>query len=110
MVLESNYNVNFWQGTVTELVFDNNKVVGVKTDIGVVFLAKAVVLTNGTFLNGLMHFGQEKLSGGRIGERSSTGISQQLQALGFSTGRMKTGTPVRIDKRLFHSLDIDVSK
>lgn len=99
LVLESNYNVNFWQGTVTELVFDNNKVVGVKTDIGVVFLAKAVVLTNGTFLNGLMHFGQEKLSGGRIGERSSTGISQQLQALGFSTGRMKTGTPVRIDKR-----------
>ncbi len=105
IALEENKNIDFWQGSVIELLFDGNRVTGVKTEIGVEFLAKAVVLTNGTFLNGLLHFGQEKVSGGRISEPPSLGISDQLKSIGFSAGRMKTGTPVRIDKRT-----IDFSK
>jgi tRNA uridine 5-carboxymethylaminomethyl modification enzyme len=97
--LEKNSNVDFWQGTVTNLIFDGDKVVGVKTDLGVVFNSKTVVLTNGTFLNGLMHIGQQKLIGGRISEPNSLHISEQLFAKGFTVGRMKTGTPVRIDGR-----------
>jgi len=98
-------NLDFWQGTVNKLVFIDNVLCGVETEIGVVFKSKSVVLTNGTFLNGLMHFGTSKIHGGRISEFSSIGISEQLVSLGFSTGRMKTGTPVRIDKRT-----IDFSK
>lgn len=105
IALEENKNIDFWQGAVVELLFDGNSVTGVKTEIGVEFLAKAVVLTNGTFLNGLLHFGQEKVRGGRISEPPSIGLSDQLKKLGFTTGRMKTGTPVRIDKRT-----IDFSK
>jgi len=98
-------NLDFWQGTVNKLVFIDNVLCGVETEIDVVFKSKSVVLTNGTFLNGLMHFGTSKIRGGRISESSSIGISEQLVSLGFSTGRMKTGTPVRIDKRT-----IDFSK
>jgi tRNA uridine 5-carboxymethylaminomethyl modification enzyme len=98
-------NLDFWQGTVIKLVFNDNYLCGVETEIGVIFKSKSVILTNGTFLNGLMHFGTTKVRGGRISESSSVGISEQLVALGFSTGRMKTGTPVRIDKRT-----IDFSK
>lgn len=98
-------NLDFWQGTVIKLVFNDNSLCGVETEIGVVFKSKSVILTNGTFLNGLMHFGTTKVQGGRISESSSVGISEQLASLGFTTGRMKTGTPVRIDKRT-----IDFSK
>ena len=103
--LESLKNLDFWQGTVVKLVFDGNSVCGVETEIGVGFKCKSVILTNGTFLNGLMHFGASKVSGGRISEPPSFGITEQLANAGFKTGRMKTGTPVRIDKRT-----IDFSK
>ncbi len=98
-LLEKNKNIDFWQGMVTQLLFDNNKVVGVKTDLDISFNSKTVILTNGTFLNGLMHIGQHKLEGGRIAEPDSKHISEQLLDLGFKVGRMKTGTPVRIDGR-----------
>jgi len=104
-VLESHKNLDFWQGTVVKLVFNGDSVCGVETEIGVGFMAKSVILTNGTFLNGLMHFGNAKVSGGRISEPPSFGITEQLTQAGFKSGRMKTGTPVRIDKRT-----IDFSK
>ena len=97
--LQSNNNISFWQGTVVELLFESKTVIGVKTEIGVNFYSKSVVLTNGTFLNGLLHFGQKNMGGGRISEPASFGITEQLQALGLRVGRMKTGTPPRIDKR-----------
>lgn len=103
--LQSNRNINFWQGSVVELIIEDNNVKGVITEVGVKFYADAVILTNGTFLNGLMHIGQSKMKGGRISEPASYGISEQLQRLGFRTDRMKTGTPPRIDKRT-----IDFSK
>ena len=104
-ILEGEKNIDFWQGTVVELVFNENRVSGVITEVGVGFKSKCVVLTSGTFLNGLMHFGTSKIKGGRISEPSSLGITEQLKSLGFTAGRMKTGTPVRIDKRT-----IDFSK
>jgi tRNA uridine 5-carboxymethylaminomethyl modification enzyme len=97
--LEKNPNIDFWQGVVTELLFDKNRVTGVKTDLNIKFHAKSVVLTNGTFLNGLIHIGKNKIRGGRIAEPESKHISEQLYDLGFKVGRMKTGTPVRIDGR-----------
>ena len=105
LLLEGEKNIDFWQGTVISLSFDSNSVNGVVTEIGVCFKCKSVILTNGTFLNGLMHFGATKVSGGRISESPSYGITEQLISRGFSAGRMKTGTPVRIDKRT-----IDFSK
>jgi tRNA uridine 5-carboxymethylaminomethyl modification enzyme len=97
--LEKNINIDFWQGMVNQLIFDNSKVVGVKTDLDISFYSKSVILTNGTFLNGLMHIGQHKFKGGRIAEPESKHISEQLLNIGFKVGRMKTGTPVRIDGR-----------
>lgn len=97
--LEKNPNVDFWQGMVVQLLFDGDKAVGVKTDLNVEFNSKCVVLTNGTFLNGLMHIGQHQQRGGRIAEPESKHISEQLLGVGFEVGRMKTGTPVRIDGR-----------
>jgi tRNA uridine 5-carboxymethylaminomethyl modification enzyme len=97
--LEENINVDFWQGMVTELLFDKNKIIGVKTDLNIIFNSTCVILTNGTFLNGLMHIGKHQQRGGRIAEPESKYISEQLLNLGFSVGRMKTGTPVRIDGR-----------
>ena len=97
--LQSNKNVSFWQGTVVNLLLEGQKVVGVKTEIGIEFYSSAVILTNGTFLNGLMHFGQNKMEGGRISEPSALGLTEQLKNLGFAVGRMKTGTPPRLDKR-----------
>jgi len=97
--LEKTDKVFFWQDIVTELLLENNSVKGVKTKNGVTFIAKSVILANGTFLNGLMHIGKVKLEGGRISEPSSYGITEQLFDAGFTTGRMKTGTPVRIDGR-----------
>ena len=98
-LLEAENNLDFWQGTVNHLIFDKKRVTGVITEVGVIFKSKCVILTSGTFLNGLMHFGSSKVKGGRISEPSSLGITEQLVSLGFTAGRMKTGTPVRIDKR-----------
>ena len=98
-MLEENKNVDFWQDMVSGLLIENGKLVGVKTGMGLNIYSKAVVLTNGTFLNGLIHIGQKQFGGGRIGEKSATGITEQLIALGFESGRMKTGTPPRVDGR-----------
>ena len=99
MTLEQNLNVDFWQDTVSELLVEDNKVVGVKTQLGVEFKTKSVVLTNGTFLNGLIHIGEKNFGGGRTAEGKATGITEQLIELGFEAGRMKTGTPPRVDAR-----------
>ena len=86
-------NLYIWQDTVTELIVKNNDVKGVKTLLGVTMKAQAVILTNGTFLNGLLHFGKTQIIGGRISEPASFGITEQLKSLGFAAGRMKTGLP-----------------
>jgi len=99
MVLEGTKNLDFWQEMVTGLLVENNKIVGVKTGLGVEMKAKNVILTNGTFLNGLIHIGDKSFGGGRASERASTGITEELKALGFEAGRMKTGTPPRVDGR-----------
>lgn len=98
-IIENTDNLYMWQDTVTSLLIKNNIVTGVVTSMGVEFHAKTVVLTNGTFLNGLMHIGRTQLQGGRISEPASYGITEQLKEIGFTTDRMKTGTPVRIDGR-----------
>ena len=105
LALENTPNLDFFQDMVKELIIENNKIAGVITSIGVKFKAKAVVLTNGTFLNGLIHIGEKQLGGGRMGEPKAFGITEQLISLGFEAGRMKTGTPVRVDGR-----SIDFSK
>jgi tRNA uridine 5-carboxymethylaminomethyl modification enzyme len=97
--LELNLNVDFWQDNVIGLLVKNSKVAGVKTQMGINIEAESVVLTNGTFLNGLIHIGEKNFGGGRTAERASSGITEQLVELGFETGRMKTGTPPRIDGR-----------
>ncbi|WP_460907807.1 tRNA uridine-5-carboxymethylaminomethyl(34) synthesis enzyme MnmG [Spirosoma areae] len=97
--LEENRNIDFWQDTVNEVIVKNRRVSGVKTSLGVEFSAKAVVLTNGTFLNGQMFIGEKVFGGGRTAERAATGLTEQLVHLGFESGRMKTGTPPRVDGR-----------
>lgn len=97
--LENTDNLYMWQDNVTSLIIEDNIVKGVSTALGLSFYAKSVVLTAGTFLNGLMHIGRVKISGGRTAEPTSTGITEQLREIGFRTDRMKTGTPVRIDGR-----------
>lgn len=99
LALERTPNVDFWQDMVSSLIIKNNTVTGVKTSIGVEIKAKSVVLTNGTFLNGLIHIGEKKFGGGRTGEKAATGLTEQLTELGFEAGRMKTGTPPRVDGR-----------
>ena len=99
MLLEQTKNLDFYQETVTGLVVNAGAVKGVKTSLGVEIKAKSVVLTNGTFLNGLIHIGEKNFGGGRAGERAATGITEQLINLGFESGRMKTGTPPRVDGR-----------
>ena len=99
LMLERNENVDFWQDMCDGLIVEGDKVVGVKTSIGVEVRSKTVVLTNGTFLNGLIHLGEKQFGGGRAGERAATGITEDLLELGFETGRMKTGTPPRVDGR-----------
>ena len=98
-ILTDTPNLDIWQDTVVELVIKDGEVKGVKTLLGIEMQAKAVILTNGTFLNGLLHFGRTQIEGGRISEPSSYGITEQLRQLGFATDRMKTGTPARVDKR-----------
>ena len=99
MALEKTPNVDFWQEMVSGLLVEGNKVVGVKTALGLEIRSKSVVLTNGTFLNGIIHIGEKQFGGGRAGERAATGITEQLINLGFESGRMKTGTPPRVDGR-----------
>jgi len=99
LLLEQTPNLDFYQDMVNGLLIKNNKVVGVTTSLGVEIKAKSVVLTNGTFLNGLIHIGDKNFGGGRAGERAATGITEQLEGLGFKSGRMKTGTPPRVDGR-----------
>ncbi len=98
-ILDSTPNLYLWQDSATSLVIDNGEVKGVKTAFGVTFNAKAVILTAGTFLNGLMHVGSVQVEGGRVSEPASRGITEQLVELGFTSNRMKTGTPVRLDAR-----------
>jgi len=97
--LEQTTNLDFWQEMVTSLLVKDNVVYGVKTQLGIEIKAKTVVLTNGTFLNGLIHIGMKNFGGGRVGEKASVGITAQLVELGFESGRMKTGTPPRVDGR-----------
>ena len=98
-MLEATENLDFWQDSVVGIVVEGEKCVGVKTMIGGEIRGKSVVLTNGTFLNGLLHIGEKQFGGGRAGERASSGITEQLVELGFESGRMKTGTPPRVDGR-----------
>ena len=97
--LEKNQNIDFWQEMVSGLLIKNNKVIGVETSLGLKIHSKAVVLTNGTFLNGKIHIGEKSFGGGRSGESAAKGITEQLLELGFDSGRMKTGTPPRVDGR-----------
>src|ERR1700744_5361030 len=99
LALERTPNVDFWQDMVSSLLVKNNTVYGVRTSIGIEIESDAVVLTNGTFLNGIIHIGEKKMGGGRASERAATGITEQLAELGFEAGRMKTGTPPRVDGR-----------
>jgi tRNA uridine 5-carboxymethylaminomethyl modification enzyme len=99
LALEQTSNVDFWQEMVRELIVKDSKVIGIKTSLGLEILADAVVLTNGTFLNGKIHIGEKQFGGGRAAENAATGITEQLIQLGFESGRMKTGTPPRIDGR-----------
>lgn len=99
LALEQTPNVDFWQDMVSELIVEKGKVVGVKTGLGISFEAKAVVLTNGTFLNGVIHIGEKRFGGGRTAEKAATGLTEQLVQIGFESGRMKTGTPPRVDGR-----------
>ena len=99
LALEKTPNVDFWQDTVNSLLITNNTIKGVRTSLGIEIEADAVVLTNGTFMNGVIHIGEKKFGGGRAAEKATTGITEQLITLGFESGRMKTGTPPRIDGR-----------
>ena len=101
-ILENIPNLSIWQDMVHELLIKNGQVCGVRTGMNVIFQAGAVVLTNGTFLNGLLHIGKTQIRGGRISEPAATGLTEQLKSLGIRTDRMKTGTPVRIDGRSVH--------
>jgi tRNA uridine 5-carboxymethylaminomethyl modification enzyme len=105
LLLEQNPNVDFWQDTCNGVIVENNVIKGVKTSLGLEIYSKSVILTNGTFLNGLIHIGEKQLGGGRAAEKASVGITEDLISYGFVAGRMKTGTPPRVDGR---SLNYDV--
>jgi tRNA uridine 5-carboxymethylaminomethyl modification enzyme len=107
-MLEQTPNIDFWQDMVNGLIVENNTVCGIKTGLGTEIRAKAVVLTNGTFLNGIIHIGEKQIGGGRAGEKAATGITEQLIQLGFESGRMKTGTPPRIDGRSLDYTKMDI--
>lgn len=99
LYLEKNPNIDFWQDMVTGILTDNGKIVGVKTRLGIDIYSKTVILTSGTFMNGVIHLGEKNYGGGRAGEGASVGITEDLVRLGFKAGRMKTGTPPRVDGR-----------
>ncbi|MFB1004285.1 MAG: tRNA uridine-5-carboxymethylaminomethyl(34) synthesis enzyme MnmG, partial [Bacteroidia bacterium] len=104
-LLEQNFNVDFIQDSVNHMIIENNTIKGVETTSGNKYMAKSVVLTSGTFMNGIIHIGRKQMTGGRMGDKASYGITEQLVSLGFEAGRMKTGTPPRVDGRT-----IDYSK
>ncbi len=110
MALENIDNLDFWQDMVNSITIEGNKAVGVKTAMGLEIKSKAVVLTNGTFLNGTIHIGRKQFGGGRTGEKASHGITEQLAELGFMSGRMKTGTPPRVDERSVNFTKIEEQK
>ena len=99
LMLENTPNVDFWQDSVVGIITEGDKVCGVRTSLGIEIKSRSVILTNGTFLNGIIHIGEKKFGGGRTAEKASTGITEQLIELGFESGRMKTGTPPRVDGR-----------
>src|SRR5690554_888752 len=99
LMLEKTPNLDFYQEMISGIIVENGIVKGVRTSLGLDIKAKSVVLTNGTFLNGLIHIGEKQFGGGRAGEKASTGITKDLTDLGFEAGRMKTGTPPRVDGR-----------
>ncbi|WP_162416679.1 tRNA uridine-5-carboxymethylaminomethyl(34) synthesis enzyme MnmG [Cyclobacterium roseum] len=99
LTLEATPGVDFWQEMITGLIVKDNRIQGVKTSLGLEIKSRSVVLTNGTFLNGIIHIGEKQIGGGRTGERAAKGITEELTALGFESGRMKTGTPPRVDGR-----------
>ena len=109
-MLENTPNIDFWQDMVSELIVEKGKVCGIKTGMGLEIRGKAVVLTNGTFLNGIIHIGEKQFGGGRAGEKSSKGITEQLVSFGFESGRMKTGTPPRVDGRSLDYTKMDEQK
>ena len=98
-MLEQTYNLDFYQDMVSDLLFDGDTIAGVVTTLGIEIKAKSVVLTSGTFLNGLIHIGEKQFGGGRAGESASFGITERLLSRGFESGRMKTGTQPRVDGR-----------
>ena len=97
--LEKLPNLDFYQDMVNDLIIENQKIIGVKTSLGISIYGKSVILTNGTFLNGIIHIGMKQFGGGRAGEKAAKGITECLVAHGFESGRMKTGTPPRVDSR-----------
>ncbi len=105
LLLEQTPNLDFWQDTVTEVMVEGDKITGVKTSMGQTIYSKAVILTNGTFLNGIIHIGTKQFGGGRMGDKAAVGLTANLVSLGFESKRLKTGTPVRVDGR-----SIDFSK
>ena len=109
-LLEETINIDFWQDMVSEIILDQETVVGVKTGMGQTINAKSVILTNGTFLNGIIHIGTKQFGGGRIGEKSATGITEQLRSIGLETGRMKTGTPPSIDGRTLNYAKMEIQE
>jgi tRNA uridine 5-carboxymethylaminomethyl modification enzyme len=110
LLLERNPNVDFWQDMATEILTENGKITGVKTGIGTVIKCKSLILTSGTFLNGTIHLGLKQFGGGRAGEKASTGITESLVNLGFESGRMKTGTPPRVDGRSLNFDNMEVQE
>lgn len=99
LMLEKTNNLDFYQDMVSGLIIEKDQIKGVKTSLGITIKSKSVILTNGTFLNGLIHIGEKQFGGGRAGEKASTGITEELAQIGFDSGRMKTGTPPRVDGR-----------
>src|SRR6202043_3222000 len=99
LALERTPNVDFWQDMVTSLLVKNNTIQGVRTSMGIEIECDSVVLTNGTFLNGVIHIGEKKFGGGRTAEKAATGITEQMIEYGFESDRLKTGTPPRVDGR-----------
>jgi tRNA uridine 5-carboxymethylaminomethyl modification enzyme len=108
--LERTYGVSFWQDTVINLLYKNCKILGVETGLGIKILAKAVILANGTFLNGIIHIGDKQLNGGRLGENASYGLTKSLIDAGFKNSRLKTGTPVRVDGRTINFKKLEEQK
>ena len=109
-VLENQENLNIWQDTATEIIVENGEIQGVKTLLGATFRCKCLIITAGTFLNGLMHVGSVQIPGGRVAEPASYMLTESITQYGINAGRMKTGTPVRIDKRSVHFEEMDIQE